>query len=59
MRTKLTVLLLSCIPLHATNLPHGSVELLGKYLSEARTGPLKLDLRFQLEPGWHAYWNTG
>ena len=34
MKTKLTVLLLPCIPLHAANLPHRSVELSGKYQSE-------------------------
>jgi DsbC/DsbD-like thiol-disulfide interchange protein len=55
MKTNLTVLLLSCIPLHAANLPHGSVERLSKYQSEARTGPLKLGLHFQLEPGLHTY----
>jgi hypothetical protein len=40
MKTKLAVLLLPCIPLHVAKLPHGSVELLGEYQSEARTAPL-------------------
>ena len=58
MKTKLTVLLLSSIPLHAANLPHGSVELLSKYNSVVRTVPMKLGLHFLLEPGWHVYWKN-
>jgi hypothetical protein len=46
------VLFLSSLPIRATNLPHGSVELLSKYNSAARRGPMKLGLHFQLEPGW-------
>jgi DsbC/DsbD-like thiol-disulfide interchange protein len=58
MKTKLAVLLLSSVPLQAGNLPRGSVELLSKYNSAAHTGPLKLGLHFQLEPGWHIYWKN-
>jgi thiol:disulfide interchange protein DsbD len=58
MKTKLAVLLLSSVPLQAGSLPRGSVELLSKYNSAARTGPLKLGLHFQLEPGWHIYWKN-
>ena len=58
MKTKFTVLLLASIPLHAANLPHGSVELLSKYNSADRTRPMKLGLHFQLEPGWHVYWKN-
>ena len=58
MKTKLAVLLLSSVPLQAGNLPRGSVELLSKCNSAAHTGPLKLGLHFQLEPGWHIYWKN-
>jgi thiol:disulfide interchange protein DsbD len=58
MKTKFTLLLLASLPVHAANLPHGSVELLSKYNSAARTGPLRLGLHFQLEPGWHIYWKN-
>lgn len=41
----------------AADAPHVHVELLAA-TAQATTGPLKVALRFELDPGWHVYWRN-
>jgi DsbC/DsbD-like thiol-disulfide interchange protein len=50
--------LLACtlVSVQASQIPHGTIDLLAENSSIAPGHDFTLGLRFKLEPGWHIYW---